>query len=161
MRMLYRAVAREIRLETAGALLLLFTGSIAFSFGLGQNIFLFVVSLGLLYFGIKYMWRMLQFRQPEETPLFQTLIHSPGKIVWVYSVVTERMPFGIRLSKYGLMYFKFVDGEEITVSMPEKELRVVSRFLKHRLLPHATFGYSKEKEAQYLKDPSSLFQNYF
>ena len=78
------------------------------------------------------------------------LTHHPKDILWVYSFVYQRMPFGFQMSSKGLMYFKMTNNREICVALPSKDLKMVSRFL-NRVLPHAMFGYSKEKAAQYQK----------
>lgn len=94
----------------------------------------------------------------HKAPLFQLLLHQPRKIVWVYSVLTQRMPFGFEFSRHGLMYFKLLDGTQIEVSLPEKHLVRVSAFLQ-RLLPHASFGYTAEREQWYIAAPELLLQD--
>jgi uncharacterized membrane protein len=158
MQMLCGAILKELRMETIGALLVLIVGSIAFTFGFSQNIYILILSWVLIYYGIKYSWGALRVQRVEDSDLMKILTHEPEKIVWVYSVVTNRMPFGFQFSKKGLMYFKMIDGNDMSLTMSEKELKVVSRFL-NRLLPHATFGYSKEKEKQYLEDPKYLIRH--
>jgi hypothetical protein len=38
----------------------------------------------------------------------------------------------------GILYFKLSDGDAISVSMPAKDLKPVSRFL-NQVLPHTSF----------------------
>jgi hypothetical protein len=85
------------------------------------------------------------------------LEHHPRQIVWVYSIVTERLPFGFNVARAGLMYFKLADGDEITVSLPAERLPWISRYLNDRL-PHATFGYSRDREQWYLASPYLLLR---
>ena len=159
MRMLCGAILKELRMETIGALLVLIAGSIAFSIGISkQNILIHILSWPMIYYGIKFSWKALKVQTVDESPLMKMLIKKPQKVVWVYSVVTNRMPFGFQFSKNGLIYFKMIDGNEISIGMSEKELKIVSRFL-NRMLPHATFGYSEEKEKRYLENPELLVRH--
>lgn len=158
MQMLCRAILQELRMETVGAVLVLMAGGIAFTFGFSRNMFIWMLSWVLIYYGIKLTWKALKIQQVEDSELMKILKTEPEKIVWVYSVITQRMPFGLQFSKNGLMYFKMIDGNEISISMPNKELKVVSRFL-NRLLPHATFGYSEDKAKAYRKNPKVLLKN--
>ena len=158
MKMLCGAILRELRMETIGALLVLIAGSIAFTFGFSKNIFLLILSWVLIYFGIKYSWQALKVQRVEDSELMKVLLQKPKKIVWVYSIVTNRMPFGFQFSKSGVMYFKMIDGKEISIGMSAKELKIVSRFL-NRMLPHATFGYSPEKEQRYQENPELLVRH--
>ncbi len=93
----------------------------------------------------------------EEMPLKKLLLKEPQKVVWVYSMVTQRMPFGFQINQSGTMYFKLIDGNEITLSLPVSELKGISEMLNYHL-PHASFGYSKEKEQWYLAHPAMLMK---
>ncbi len=159
MQMICAAILKDLRLETIGAVLVLIAGSVAFTFGYSKSILLLVLSWVLIYFGVKYTWRALKIQNVEESELIKLLIKKPEKIVWVYSVITNRMPFGLQFSQTGLMYFKMIDGDEISISLPNKEMKVVSRFL-NRLLPHATFGYSEDKEKAFRKNPEILIRDF-
>jgi uncharacterized SAM-binding protein YcdF (DUF218 family) len=159
MQMLCKAILKELRVETIGGLLVLIIGSVLFSYSISkQNILLHLLSWPIIYFGIKNSWGALKVQKVEESQLMKMLVQNPKQIVWVYSVVTNRMPFGFQFSKNGIMYFKMIDGKDFSVGMPEKDLKVVSRFL-NRLLPHATFGYSEEKEKRYLENPELLVRS--
>jgi len=82
---------------------------------------------------------------------------EPKRIVWVYSIVTKRMPFGFQINQSGTMYFKLLDGDELTLSFPASELKSISEMLNYHL-PHATFGYTKEREQWYMAHPELLLR---
>ena len=68
------------------------------------------------------------------------------------------MPFGFYWSENGLLFFKLANGEEITVHLKAKHLKLVSKTLG-RLLPHTTFGYSSERDQWYQLDPQLLIKD--
>lgn len=116
-----------------------------------------IMGLAFSVIGLKLLAQNLRQSQIEHSPLVYLLLNEPEQIVWVYSVMTQRMPFGLEWSKNGIMYFKLLDGDEITVTLAAGDLRLVSKFL-NRLLPHASFGYSKEKEKMYEINPEHLLK---
>ena len=94
----------------------------------------------------------------EQTAFMDLLTKQPQKIVWVYTIITQRMPFGLEWSKSGTIYFKLINGEELTVTMPAKHITFVSRSL-NKLLPHATFGFTKDREQWYMASPEMLLKD--
>jgi hypothetical protein len=67
------------------------------------------------------------------------------------------MPFGLYLWERGTMFFMLQDGDEISVGLPARKLKMVSRFL-NKLLPHASFGYTAERQQQFEADPKLLLK---
>ncbi|MFQ5445897.1 MAG: hypothetical protein ACE5FF_03095 [Saprospiraceae bacterium] len=65
------------------------------------------------------------------------------------------MPFGFHLWDRGEMYFMLMDGSEVSISLPAVQLKMVLRFM-NKLLPHASFGYSAERQRQFEMDPATL-----
>lgn len=100
------------------------------------------VAGGCMYFIFQKNWKN------EERNLIKIIDHQPEKILWVYTLETNLMPFGFKVKDKGYIYFKMNDGEDICIKMPAKDLKLVSRFL-NRLLPNAMFGFSEEKQAKY------------
>ena len=86
------------------------------------------------------------------------LEHQPKSIVWVYSIKTQRLPFGVSVSDGILLYFKKLDKKEYTVKVPEKDLPEIMQFLNKRL-PHATFGYSSDNDQWFEADPHLLLKD--
>ncbi len=91
----------------------------------------------------------------EKHRLIWLLKNQPYAIVWVYYVKTDQLPFGFHLSSATTLYFKLSDGDEITVGVSKKEFKIISRYL-NRLLPHATFGYSRDRAQWYHVHPDML-----
>ena len=104
------------------------------------------------------IYRIFQIRKPERHPLLRTLRHEPQRIVWVYSVQTQRMPFGFQTTNSGTLYFKLEDGDQHTVNLPAAALRPVSEML-NQMLPHASFGYTADREQWYMAHPEMLRQD--
>jgi hypothetical protein len=121
------------------------------------NGLLAVFGLGAVIIWLRIVFSVLNRRRVIDSPLIQTLMRHPGQIVWVYAVVTNRMPFGFQVAQNGLMYFKLINGDAFTLSAPIQELKVISRFL-NRLLPHATFGFTKDREQWYMAAPELLLK---
>ena len=93
----------------------------------------------------------------DKSPLLKILRYQPERIVWVYSVVTQRMPFGFKFSQNGTLYFKMIDGQDYSVSLPSKYLSYVSKSLQKHL-PMATFGYTRDREQWYMASPELLIK---
>ena len=124
---------------------------------LEENIFLVIIGFSITILGIYFAFLRIAVLMNDEYPITTVLLKKPRKVVWVYSVVTQRMPFGFVINHSGTMYFKLIDGSEMTLSLPAEELKSISEMLNYHL-PHATFGYSKEKEQWFLAHPEMLLK---
>ncbi len=78
----------------------------------------------------------------------EELRDHPDQFVWVYGMVTERMPFGLNLMRSGVLYLFDETGEGHSFSLPADQLLLVTKTL-NRLLPRAEFGYTQERELRY------------
>jgi hypothetical protein len=157
MRLIRRAVLREILIQFFLYMGLMLV-SLAVTWYCSRTSALFTLAgLFFSFLGGLYCIRLSRYWPVDHHPLLQLLDHEPGQVVWVYTLVTERMPYGLSTSRYGLLYFKLIDGEELCISIPVQRLRLVSHYL-NRLLPHATFGYSPNKEQLYRINPEMLVQ---
>ncbi len=152
-------IRREKILKIAVSLFLIWIGLIfLFYFGRG-NSGLVILSLLLSVTGLKFLSDVFRTNKDHDaSTLIPLLSQSPCKIVWVYSIVTENMPFGIHLIDRGKLLFKLDEGKEICISVPHRRLKEISRQLQ-QLLPHASFGYTKEKMQWYLADPHLLYKS--
>ncbi len=151
------ALKREIRLKLIASVALLLFGELLCIFAFQLNGAIVIVGIVLTVLGIKYTRDALLNRNVDKTLLLQLLTNAPKKIVWVYSIVTQRMPFGLEFSKNATIYFKLIDGDEITLSMTEKETENVLKMLNLKL-PHATFGFTKDREQWFMADPAMLYK---
>ena len=157
MEIIRKALRRDIRLKLLASVAMLLFGEFLCIYAFQLNGALVIVGIVLTVLGIKYTRDALLGRNIEETPLMIALEKEPKKIVWIYSVVTQRMPFGLEFSKDATIYFKLIDGDEITLGMAENNANYVLKMLNLQL-PHATFGYSKVKEQWYMADPAMLYK---
>lgn len=123
-----------------------------------KSIVLVSVVLIVIILGMKWFWNRLKVYFQDELPLANLLEKEPRRIVWVYSMITQRMPFGFQINQSGTMYFKLIDGDELSVSLPAKDLKIISEAL-NTYLPHATFGYTKEREQWFLAHPAMLLKD--
>lgn len=107
-----------------------------------------VVGAAFAVLGGGMLYHFHKIKTNPATNLFGIINQNPTKIIWVYTLETNLMPFGFKVQDKGLIYFKMIDGEEISVKLRAKDLKLVSRFL-NRLLPDAMFGFSEEKQTRY------------
>jgi len=159
MKLLLRCIRRESSLQLLLALLPVLVGAALFVCCRHLGTWVSILSLGMWLIGLLLIRKALQQPSGESHPLWHTLLNNPLRIVWVYSVRTQVMPFGFYLWETGQMYFKLVDGQEICLFVPARKLRMVSRFL-NKVLPHATFGYSPENEQLFRENPLQLIKNH-
>lgn len=155
--LLRKAMRQESRLQLFSASFLLVFGAVLSYFFFNQNTLLSVLGLIAVFVGARLTHLFFHQLNVEENKLMHLLHEQPEKIVWVYSVVTERTPFGFQLFKHGLLYFMLLDGDNISVSLPSAQLKIVSEGL-NGMLPHATFGYTEEREVHYQKSPKMLLK---
>ncbi|MEO1435341.1 MAG: hypothetical protein AAFV80_07370, partial [Bacteroidota bacterium] len=80
------------------------------------------------------------------------------KIVWVFSVITVSSPYGVTVFSMGNFYIKLIDRDEICLSAPPATLKALSTAL-NPVLPHASFGFTEEKEQWYRVDPALLYRS--
>jgi hypothetical protein len=78
----------------------------------------------------------------------EELREHPEQFVWVYTLVTQRMPFGLDIMQGGVLYLFTEKGEMHDFALPADKLLLVSKTL-NRLLPNAEFGYTPERELKY------------
>jgi hypothetical protein len=157
MRLLRRAIQQERQSKLVLAVFLFLGGGLfGFVFFLKKNI---LATLGLLalMIGLKLLWEVLRQPKVEGERLWQLLNTQRREIVWVYCTNTQLMPFGLYLWERGTMFFMLQDGDEISVGLPARKLKMVSRFL-NKLLPHASFGYTAERQQQFEADPKLLLK---
>lgn len=157
MQALRLAIRRELRLKLLCAIALLLAGGLLSYFFFSENVVVAVIGLVGVVLGIRYTYKYIHLWHEDDAPLMRLLQLEADKIVWVYSVVTHRLPFGLAINQSGTLYFKLIDGDEQSVSLPIKDLKPISEML-NRLLPHATFGYSPDKEQLYMAAPEMLLR---
>lgn len=152
---LSRAIVRESRRQLLAGVLLWGTGVALGILFFRRHPLLAALALVFIVLGARWIYAALRMKNPAQHPLMQILSRQPQAVVWVYAVNFEIMPFGVQLIQRGDLHLRLADGSAYVLSMPAKRLRLVSHTLS-RLLPHATFGYSPDREAVFLANPEGL-----
>jgi len=155
MRLLERAVLRDLLLQFAASAGLFSLGAwIAYN-TYADNLPLMVIGLAIALIAGKLLDYSARNLRKGSNKLLVVLRESPWQVVWVYSVIVERRPFGIYFFRTATLFLKMEDGSELSVHLPHRHLRTVSHFL-NRLLPHATFGYTSDRDYDYRVSPGRL-----
>ncbi len=144
-----------------GSLFILIGLSLSFLLGkvnLSLMILLIILMSILVLIGFKFLLEAFQNWDVINHRLFKLLDQNPKKIVWVYSVHTQLSPFGINVLSTGELFFKMDDRNQIIVNAAVSKLKTVSKEL-NTILPHATFGYSAERDQWYTASPFLLLKN--
>lgn len=152
---LRKALIRETRWQLVAAVALLLVGLVLLSFFYKTSIIAGLLGLFMCVTAARYIYTFSAIKVAEDHPLIQLISYEPERIVWVYGQQTERLPFGLHFSRSSVLYFKLIDGEEFSVSIPGRYVRLVSRTL-NRLLPEASFGFSEQRATRYAEKPRLL-----
>lgn len=155
LQVLRKALIRETRWQLVAAVALLLLGLSLVGFFYKASILAGLAGLFISVTALRYIYTFSAVKTPDDHPLIQLIAQEPERIVWVYGQQTERLPFGLQFSQSAILYFKLIDGEEISVSLPGRYVRLVSKTL-NRLLPETTFGFSEEKAEQFAEKPRLL-----
>ncbi len=119
---------------------------------------LILLGLSLVTLGFKVLYDTMQYWDEANHELIKKIKNTPKDIVWVYSTITQIAPLGIKMFSRGTLFFKLIDGQQITLSASTKSLTQISTSL-NSILPHATFGFSQEREQWYMASPILLLRN--
>ncbi len=152
---LQRAMRRERYWQLAAFSAMLVMGLVCCCFAFHNNALITIAGLTFSVLSITALYHLYPNR--EENLLMYLLENQPKQIVWIYTVLLQRMPFGISLNQSCIIHFKLLEGDEMTVVIPIRYNKLVSKTLS-RLLPHCTFGYTIEREHQFQKSPASLLR---
>ncbi len=152
-----KATSKEKRTYIIVGFVIICIGGIMLWSGYKENPALIIISLLLIVTGLKLLYDKINEPSGFRAPIVLHLVRNKNNMVWVYSIVKENMPFGVRLVENGRVIFKTLDKREYSLSIPIQELTYLSQLLES-YLPHTTFGYSKEKENIYEIDPHLLWR---
>ncbi len=151
---------RNLKLLAASILLaggLVFVVLMCFSKTVKLCLVCALATLVLLVLGFKFLYETLTVWQPHRHPVWLQIKENPKQIVWVYSKDVQTSPYGLEVSGHAVMFFKLLDKNELSISVPRKKARALSESL-NPVLPHATFGYTLERAQWYVADPSFLIR---
>jgi general stress protein CsbA len=116
-----------------------------------------VLALSFLVGGLLIIVNLIKNWQLEKLQLVNLLKNNPKEIVWIYSIQTNRLPFGIQFTYDCTMYFYLLNRDFITVDLPKQKVIETSETL-NLYLKHATFGYSEDNEQWYMANPELLLK---
>lgn len=85
----------------------------------------------------------------------QMLEKSPGSLVWVYYLRIDIQPFGVHVRQTTTLFFWTNEHSHLALRATEKESIAIMNALR-ACAPHASFGYSLQKEQLYRADPALL-----
>lgn len=148
---LWKSLERDWLLQLTAKLVFFVSGLIVFTIGLSIFPIMLILGAAASIFAGVLLLRHFRVKAPLER-LQDRLYDDPDTIVWIYTVIHEHHPFGLQFSERGLIYFKFSNGDEISAFLPPHKLTLITKVLS-RALPYTVFGYTKERAAQYEKDP--------
>jgi len=105
-----------------------------------------------------FLRSILRFWKPASSPILQILHQASKNIVWIYLIEVNIAPFGIRFRKEQTLCLRLLNGDMLQIRLSEKDVPLVMLGLEKQL-PHANFGFSKEKEQLYNIHPSLLYRD--
>jgi hypothetical protein len=125
---------------------------------IGGRLLVRITGGGVLFAGLLlviYLMRWPPFRNPL---VAEALFKEPELVVWVYHEVMQTMPFGITVLQRITVCLARTDRTTLVLRVDPDEFDLLWKEL-HELLPHATFGYSKEKAFMYKTEPRLLLKS--
>lgn len=148
---LWKSLERDWFLQLCAILFMLTLGFTLVLWGMRASPLILALAMVMVIVGGYLCWR--HFRRPTTLERLQDRLYDhPESVVWIYSVVHQHHPFGLQINQRGIMYFKFADGDEQSAYLPPDKMKLISKVLG-RALPNTVFGYTRERAAQYEKDP--------
>jgi hypothetical protein len=118
---------------------------------------LIAIILGILIvFLVWFFSHIYKNRDTKGNKLEQLLQTQPRQIIWIYTVNYDIAPAGIYLYRRSTLVFNLSNREQLFLYGSAREVESCKRFLA-KLLPHATFGYTKEREQWFMASPLLLW----
>lgn len=144
---LWNSLERERIQQQSAAIVLIVLGLIVAVVGvLARRMLWPLVGGSVATLALWWFFRLLS-EQPMAT-LHRQLRDDPLSIAWIYATNTERMPFGFKTQSMGTLYLVESNGAIQSFSLKPDNLKLVTKTL-NRVLPHAEFGYSEDRELKY------------
>ena len=112
-----------------------------------------VAAVGL--YAFIYAYRSLN---PAKLLILRTLQNKPKDIVWSHQYILQNMPFGIEVFKVCDVYLYTRHGHRDCIRVKMEQLKEIQEALE-KDLPHATFGYSVEREQLFRANPDMLYRD--
>lgn len=106
-------------------------------------------------YAIIYAYRSIN---PNRLSILRMLKEQPNDIVWSHQYILQNMPFGVEVFKVCDIYLYTRHRDKDCIRIKMEKLEEIQQALE-RDLPHATFGYSVEKEQLYRANPNMLYKD--
>lgn len=119
------------------------------------SFFLVLIGFAGLYFLVQGLLRY----DTQSNFLLQLINYNPQLVVWVYFRKIESAPFGIHILQFTTLFIFLSNREFIALPMSENKINALLPKLKKRM-PHALFGYSKQRQQLYAISPDLLTSEY-
>lgn len=116
------------------------------------EIIVLLISIGIIFLGRD----LFNTRKMQRHPIYKTLMRTPKDIVWIYTINYEMASFGVYLFTRSSLVFNTLDRKQYILYGPSQDVKLAKRALAN-MLPHATFGFSKELEQLYTASPLLLW----
>lgn len=117
-----------------------------------------LLAFAAIIIGLYAIIHAIRIQNPDKNRILHSLKERPQNIVWIYSYITVNMPFGIQLFRTCTMYVNFVDGKQSDLKVDPNRYDEINQLLQDDL-PHATFGYTVQREQLYRADPKLLYKD--
>lgn len=153
-----KCIEREKKVRITAFSIVLIAGLLLVLFFLSKNPAFVIVGMMMTVAGLKFLSDSIRVPPSSYHPLIQCISFHPEKIVWIYAVKVDNMPFGIKLFSYGRLAIKLDDRTELFISLPYADNKLILEKLEQQI-PHATFGFSAENRQLYLIDPCLLLKD--
>jgi hypothetical protein len=101
------------------------------------------------------LWRV---RNKDAPAVTRFVVQSPRDVVWVYGSQTSYRKHGREVARDSSVVVGTIRHQLFTLKMSQVEAARALAGLE-ALLPHASFGYSAEKQAQFQRDPAGLLRS--
>jgi hypothetical protein len=153
-----KCIKREKKVRITAFSIVLVAGLSLMIFFLDKNPAFIIVGMMMTVAGLKFLSDSIRTPKSPYHPLIQCLSFFPQKIVWIYALKVDNMPFGIILFSYGRLAIKLDDRTELFISLPYSDINLILQELQQQV-PHATFGFSDENRQLYIIDPYLLYKD--
>ncbi|MBI1191913.1 MAG: hypothetical protein GC205_01880 [Bacteroidetes bacterium] len=99
---------------------------------------------------------MEQLRHNATADDFEALLSTQAnRLVWVYYLKVDIQPFGVHVRQTTTLFFWLDNHSNVVLRATEAESIAIMNAIRSSL-PHASFGYSLQKEQLYRADPALL-----
>lgn len=102
----------------------------------------------------RFAWRN---RDPRNAPLLKLLRERPHEIAWAYESQVTTKVYGTAVARAYHMIIRTIHGKVHAFTVRAGEPAMFLAWLS-RLAPHATYGYSKEREKVFRANPRSFLR---